>query len=114
MKLSALAKSLAWRQADRQSTKAIALCLDPAGFRRFGGPCCRSWRRSFRERVWIRTDRLASSTLVPLARFQGKTPGRPKVRQDQSHSRPRDIRSEEHTLNSSHGSISYAVFCLKK
>src|SRR5207245_3841268 len=23
-------------------------------------------------------------------------------------------RSEEHTLNSSHGSISYAVFCLKK
>src|SRR5207244_3613269 len=91
MKLSALAKSLAWRQADRQSTKAIALCLDPAGFRRFGGPCCRSWRRSFRERVWIRTDRLASSTLVPLARFQGKTPGRPKVRQDQSHSRPRDI-----------------------
>src|SRR2546429_2615380 len=90
------------------------LCLDPAGFRRFGGPCCRSWRRSFRERVWIRTDRLASSTLVPLARFQGKTPGRPKVRQDQSHSRPRDIcyglytknpceirvsnnRSEEHT-----------------
>src|SRR2546429_9980409 len=55
------------------------------------GPCCRSWRRSFRERVWIRTDRLAFSTLVPLARFQGKTPGRPKVRQDQSHSRPRDI-----------------------
>src|SRR5207245_7518762 len=24
------------------------------------------------------------------------------------------LRSEEHTLNSSHGSISYAVFCLKK
>src|SRR5207245_11283454 len=24
------------------------------------------------------------------------------------------MRSEEHTLNSSHGSISYAVFCLKK
>src|SRR5687768_18596192 len=24
------------------------------------------------------------------------------------------IRSEEHTLNSSHGYISYAVFCLKK
>src|SRR5207245_4273812 len=24
------------------------------------------------------------------------------------------IRSEEHTSNSSHGSISYAVFCLKK
>src|SRR5256885_7472522 len=27
---------------------------------------------------------------------------------------PRDIRSEEHTLNSSHLVISYAVFCLKK
>src|SRR2546422_2338495 len=27
---------------------------------------------------------------------------------------PRLIRSEEHTLNSSHGYISYAVFCLKK
>src|SRR5687768_17847839 len=25
----------------------------------------------------------------------------------------RDLRSEEHTLNSSHGYISYAVFCLK-
>ena len=24
------------------------------------------------------------------------------------------LRSEEHTLNSSHGYISYAVFCLKK
>ena len=24
------------------------------------------------------------------------------------------VRSEEHTLNSSHSSISYAVFCLKK
>src|SRR5207245_8037536 len=28
--------------------------------------------------------------------------------------RPARVRSEEHTLNSSHGSISYAVFCLKK
>src|SRR5687768_17771944 len=25
-----------------------------------------------------------------------------------------DVRSEEHSLNSSHGYISYAVFCLKK
>src|SRR5205809_6682127 len=27
---------------------------------------------------------------------------------------PTSVRSEEHTLNSSHGYISYAVFCLKK
>src|SRR2546430_8692483 len=27
---------------------------------------------------------------------------------------PADLRSEEHTLNSSHSQISYAVFCLKK
>src|SRR3989475_12066486 len=27
---------------------------------------------------------------------------------------PADVRSEEHTLNSSHSQISYAVFCLKK
>src|SRR5437879_8194727 len=66
MKLSALAKSLAWRQADRQSTKAIALCLDPAGFRRFGGPCCRSWRRSFRERVWIRSEEHTSELQSPM------------------------------------------------
>src|SRR3712207_6985714 len=29
-------------------------------------------------------------------------------------SRPVECRSEEHTLNSSHANISYAVFCLKK
>src|SRR2546430_4520009 len=28
--------------------------------------------------------------------------------------RPLGMRSEEHTLNSSHSQISYAVFCLKK
>src|SRR3712207_6915124 len=27
---------------------------------------------------------------------------------------PAGVRSEEHTLNSSHANISYAVFCLKK
>src|SRR6266498_180083 len=36
---------------------------------------------------------------------------RPKLREVDS--RPR-TRSEEHTLNSSHARISYAVFCLKK
>src|SRR5687768_17853015 len=30
------------------------------------------------------------------------------------HKRLRDVRSEEHTSDSSHGYISYAVFCLKK
>src|SRR2546427_8927147 len=31
-----------------------------------------------------------------------------------SRRRPAKIRSEEHSLNSSHSQISYAVFCLKK
>src|SRR5437762_12791041 len=35
-------------------------------------------------------------------------------RHDLPHDRPREIRSEEHRLNSSHRCISYAVFCLKK
>src|SRR2546430_6811591 len=30
------------------------------------------------------------------------------------HGKPKLYRSEEHTLNSSHSQISYAVFCLKK
>src|SRR3712207_7599300 len=38
--------------------------------------------------------------------------GAPALRE--VHARPPEGRSEEHSLNSSHANISYAVFCLKK
>src|SRR2546422_7440021 len=50
----------------------------------------------------------ADMPLVPAARSVTATMTKT------SPTRPCVVRSEEHTLNSSHGYISYAVFCLKK
>src|SRR5438309_6934596 len=55
------------------------------------------------------TESFARSRCLPR-------PGCPCLRIEES-ARPTDCavgRSEEHSLNSSHSSISYAVFCLKK
>src|SRR2546422_6430644 len=46
---------------------------------------------------------------VPVAAVGAGAPWRRR-----GHRATDELRSEEHTLNSSHGYISYAVFCLKK
>src|SRR5688572_32576867 len=50
--------------------------------------------------------RSASSSVLPERSARSSTASR--------RSEPLRSRSEEHTLNSSHSQISYAVFCLKK
>src|SRR5699024_12327030 len=56
-----------------------------------------------------------ADTLSDVLRARHASPGRPAVSADASRSAPsRATRSEETRLNSSHVSISYAVFCLKK
>src|SRR5690242_9217388 len=59
-----------------------------------------------------RAPRRAAGHAAPGRVLRRDGPARPAAAL--SHGDGRDRRSEEHTLNSSHMSISYAVFCLKK
>src|SRR5689334_24652249 len=65
--------------------------------------------------VVVVDDEDHASAAGPVERAAG---GPPERRRDgHAHlrsARPRQRRSEEHTSESSHSSISYAVFCLKK
>src|SRR6202161_4914013 len=66
-------------------------------------------RRPPRSTLFPYTTLFRSPPRVLGAR-RGNRPPRPRL----ENPRPRGTRSEEHSLNSSHHSISYAVFCLKK
>src|SRR5690242_21962798 len=62
------------------------------------------------------TNLLTQGTLVVQGQFTQTSASTPKsfVASGAHMTVLNPIRSEEHTLNSSHMSISYAVFCLKK
>src|SRR5205809_1850064 len=70
-----------------------------------------SWNFFFSTPTTVK-GKPSTTTLLPT----GSTP-LPKIRSARASSSmacPSRWRSEEHTSNSSHGYISYAVFCLKK
>src|SRR5947208_10162921 len=59
---------------------------------------------------------VVKNTLIPKTNsdsFKGRPPPTTRVKTNVRPISPKN-RSEEHTLNSSHQIISYAVFCLKK
>src|SRR3712207_7454410 len=67
------------------------------------------WLRERRTRVWNVDAPGRPSRAFFHARLE-----RPPANGQRDADRLRRGRSEEHTLNSSHATISYAVFCLKK
>src|SRR5688572_31297629 len=70
----------------------------------------RSWPPTFHVRISANTNiKVTSRPAVEHLRFhRSRHPDTPCARSADGE------RSEEHTLNSSHSQISYAVFCLKK
>src|SRR2546422_7468492 len=78
--------------------------------------CCHSGvveRSKSRERSNQFVPRIPPCRRIDLLRGPRFAPRSPTV-QPRRFSRSIQDRSEEHSLNSSHGYISYAVFCLKK
>src|SRR2546422_5717846 len=69
---------------------------------------------SARPPITARARGRCSSLPAPMPRARGSRPNRVHSVVIRIGRRRTRARSEEHTLNSSHGYISYAVFCLKK